>query len=108
MELFGAGNNQTLPMVKPGGTVSFLQALEGVAVTAAGTAAGIGLADLAKTAGVTSSYTNPFTAPKSTGIFGKSIFATNPAGGGISSAVVVGGLGLLGLGLILWAALRKG
>jgi hypothetical protein len=92
---------------KPDGTTGFdwTSALENVGVNFAAGAASVGLQTLAKSQGVSASYINPYTQPR-----GQVLVPTTNRlgfGTGTGSALLVGTLGVAGLGLLLFLALRK-
>ncbi len=105
----GAGSTVS-DMSAPNGTFNWGDALGGLAIGVAASAANVGLQTLAKNNGVTAGTVNPYLgngyaiAPprQSSTLFARSLGTTS------GTALVVGALGLGGLGLLLWAALRKG
>ncbi len=105
----GAGSTVN-DMSAPNGTFNWGDALGGLAIGVAASAANVGLQTLAKNNGVTAGTVNPYLgngyaiAPprQSSTLFARSLGTTS------GTALLVGAFGLAGLGLLLWAALRKG
>lgn len=97
-------------MSAPNNTFNWGDALGGFAVGVAASAANVGLQTLAKNNGVTAGTVNPYLGNgyaivpprQSSPLFAGSLGTTS------GTALMVGALGLAGLGLLLWAALRKG
>ena len=104
----GAGST-TNDMSAPNDTFNWGDALGGLAIGVAASAANVGLQTLAKNNGVTAGTVNPYlgngfaVAPprQTSSLFASSIGTTS------STALLVGALGLAGLGLLLWSALRR-
>ncbi len=105
----GAGSTVN-DMSAPNGTFNWGDALGGLAIGVAASAANVGLQTLARNNGVTAGTVNPYLgngyaiAPprQSSTLFARSLGTTS------GTALIVGAFGLAGLGLLLWAALRKG
>lgn len=97
-------------MSAPNDTFNWDTALGGLAVGVAASAANVGLATLAKNNGVQAGTVNPYLGNgyavvpprQSSTLFAGSLGTTS------GTALMVGALGLVGLGLLLWSALRKG
>ena len=106
----GIGSNSTLSDDSaPNSTFNWGDALGGLAIGIGASAANVGLATLAKSQGVSAAPLNPYLTngmlvppPRQT----SSLFAGTLGRTG-STAGIVGLFGVLGLGLLLWAALRK-
>ena len=94
----------------PNSTFNWSEALGGLAIGVARSAADVGLQTLAKSQGVTAAPVNPYLGNGSLVVpprQSSSLFA-GKLGSTSGTAVMVGAFGLVGLGLLLWAALRKG
>ncbi len=106
----GAGSTVN-DMSAPNGTFNWGDALGGLAIGVAASAANVGLQTLAKNNGVTAGSVNPYLGRNGYAIVpprqSSSLFAGS-LGTTSSAALLVGAFGLAGLGLLLWAALRKG
>lgn len=88
----------------PNSTFDWSGALSGLAIGVAQSAANVGLATLAKGQGVTAALPgNPYLQTSLLPRPGLSSVLSSTGG----SAVLVGAVGLVGLGLLLWAALRN-
>jgi hypothetical protein len=107
----GIGSGSTTnDMSAPNSTFNWDAALGGLAVGVAASAANVGLQTLAKNNGVTAGTVNPYLGNgyavvpprQSSTLFASSLGTTS------GTALMVGALGFVGLGLLLWAALRKG
>lgn len=97
-------------MSAPNSTFNWGDAVSQLAVGVAASAANVGLQTLAKNNGVTAGTVNPYLGNgyaivpprQSSTLFAGSLGTTS------GTALMVGALGIAGLGLLLWAALRKG
>jgi hypothetical protein len=101
----GVGNNSGLSDDSgPNSTFDWSDALSGLAIGVAQSAANVGLATLAKSQGVTASLpVNPYL---QTSLLPRPALSSVLSSTG-GSAVLVGAVGLIGLGLLLWVALRN-
>jgi hypothetical protein len=107
----GVGGSSSInDMSAPNDTFNWGDAIGGLAVGVAASAANVGLQTLAKNNGVTAGTVNPYLGNgyaivpprQSSTLFAGSLGTTS------GTALMVGALGIAGLGLLLWAALRKG
>ncbi len=105
----GAGSTVN-DMSAPNGTFNWGDALGGLAVGVAASAANVGLQTLARNNGVTAGTVNPYLGngyaivpPRQSPTLSALSLGTTSG-----TALMVGAFGLVGLGLLLWAALRKG
>ncbi len=98
-------------MSAPNSTFNWGDAVGGLVIGVAASAANVGLQTLARNNGVTAGNVNPYLGKSGYAIVpprqSSSLFTTQ-LGTTSGTALMVGAFGFVGLGLLLWAALRKG